>query len=270
MVILPQAWKVILPPAAAFIVMFIKDTSLASQIGVVELTFAGKMLVNRGFSPVLGFGAILIAYFVLSYPLSRLGRVPGETPCITLRFTAWRPPTARSRSCKDVTLPVDKGEVVSLIGPSGSGKSTLLRVLIGLTPPTGGEVFVAGDKVDYASRASVRALRDRMAIVFQQYNLFQNMNVLRNVTIAPVKIKKRPRAEVRGARRAMLRTVGLAAQAGRLSRRALRRPAAARRDRPRAGAEAGNPAARRGHLGARSRAASTRCSTPSAGSPAKA
>jgi polar amino acid transport system permease protein len=71
MVILPQSWRVILPPAAAFIVMFIKDTSLASQLGVIELTFAGKMLVNRGFSPVLGFGAILACYFVLSYPLSR-------------------------------------------------------------------------------------------------------------------------------------------------------------------------------------------------------
>ena len=70
-VILPQSWRVILPPAAAFVVMFIKDTSLASQLGVIELTFAGKMLVNRGFSPVLGFGAILVAYFMLSYPLSR-------------------------------------------------------------------------------------------------------------------------------------------------------------------------------------------------------
>ena len=72
MVVLPQSWKVILPPAAAFIVMFIKDTSLASQLGVIELTFAGKMLVNRGFSPLLGFGAVLICYFALSYPLSRL------------------------------------------------------------------------------------------------------------------------------------------------------------------------------------------------------
>ena len=71
MVTLPQSWKVILPPAAAFIVMFVKDTSLASQLGVIELTFAGKMLVNRGFSPLLGFGAILVCYFVLSYPLSR-------------------------------------------------------------------------------------------------------------------------------------------------------------------------------------------------------
>jgi polar amino acid transport system permease protein len=70
-VILPQSWRVILPPAAAFIVMFIKDTSLASQLGVIELTFAGKILVNRGFSPLLGFGAILVCYFILSYPLSR-------------------------------------------------------------------------------------------------------------------------------------------------------------------------------------------------------
>lgn len=72
-VVLPQAWKVIIPPAVAFGVMFIKDTSLASQMGVVELTFAGKMLVNRGFSPFLGFGAILACYFVLSYPLSLMG-----------------------------------------------------------------------------------------------------------------------------------------------------------------------------------------------------
>lgn len=71
LVILPQSWRVILPPATAFVVMFIKDTSLASQLGVIELTFAGKMLVNRGFSPLIGFGAILICYFILSYPLSR-------------------------------------------------------------------------------------------------------------------------------------------------------------------------------------------------------
>lgn len=72
-VTLPQAWRVILPPAIAFAVMFIKDTSLASHIGVVELTFAGKMFVNRGFSPLLGFGAVLLLYFALSYPLSLLG-----------------------------------------------------------------------------------------------------------------------------------------------------------------------------------------------------
>jgi polar amino acid transport system permease protein len=74
LVILPQAWGVILPPAAAFMVMFIKDTALASQIGVVELAFAGKILVNKGVSPVLGFGAVLILYALLSWPLGRAAK----------------------------------------------------------------------------------------------------------------------------------------------------------------------------------------------------
>lgn len=70
---LPQAWKVILPPAFAFAVMFIKDTSLASHVSVIELTYVGKILNNRGFSPMLVFGTVLACYFALSYPLSRLG-----------------------------------------------------------------------------------------------------------------------------------------------------------------------------------------------------
>ena len=115
-----------------------------------------------------------------------------------------------TRVLRDVSLDADKGEVVSLIGPSGSGKSTLLRVLVGLTPPTAGEVTIAGEKVDYRNRRSVKAVRDRMSIVFQQYNLFQNMTVLRNVTVAPIKIKKRPRAEAEKDAMALLERVGMA------------------------------------------------------------
>jgi polar amino acid transport system permease protein len=73
-VVVPQAWKTILPPAFAFFLSFIKDSALASQIGVVELTFAGKVFNNRGFPPEVAFGSILVAYFLLSYPLTRLGR----------------------------------------------------------------------------------------------------------------------------------------------------------------------------------------------------
>ena len=111
---------------------------------------------------------------------------------------------------KGVSLTLSKGEVVALIGPSGSGKSTVLRVLMGLTHPTGGEVLIDGAPVDYSRPQSVRAARERMAIVFQQYNLFQNMDVMRNVTIAPVKIKGRPRAEVEAEAARLLAKVGLA------------------------------------------------------------
>jgi len=109
-----------------------------------------------------------------------------------------------------VNLTLSKGEVVALIGPSGSGKSTVLRVLMGLTHPTGGEVLIDGAPVAYSRPGSVRAARDRMAIVFQQYNLFQNMDVMRNVTIAPVKIKKRRRSEVEAEAAKLLAKVGLA------------------------------------------------------------
>ena len=88
----------------------------------------------------------------------------------------------------DVSFTVRKGEVVSLVGPSGSGKSTLLRVLVGLTAPTGGSVTLQEDTINYKNKKSVKLSRDRMAIVFQQYNLFQNMDVMRNVTIAPILI----------------------------------------------------------------------------------
>ena len=73
-VIIPQSWPVILPPAVAFAIGFIKDTALVSQVGVFELTFRGKELNNEGFSALLVFGTIALLYFAMSYPLSRWGR----------------------------------------------------------------------------------------------------------------------------------------------------------------------------------------------------
>jgi polar amino acid transport system permease protein len=74
-IILPQAWRVILPPSTIHAVSMIKETSLVSQIGFLELTFAARMLNQRGFSALICFGTILIAYFVISWSFSRVGRV---------------------------------------------------------------------------------------------------------------------------------------------------------------------------------------------------
>ena len=111
---------------------------------------------------------------------------------------------------RDVSLDVQRGEVIGLIGPSGSGKSTILRTLVGLLKPRAGTVTLDGQVVDYTSRASLRGARDRFAIVFQQYNLFQNMTALRNVAIAPTLVKKRAKADVEAEARALLARVGLA------------------------------------------------------------
>ena len=70
---LPQAWSLILPPVFGYFVLFIKDTALASQIGVLELTDAGKILNTKGFSSFLVYGTVLVLYFMVSYPLARLG-----------------------------------------------------------------------------------------------------------------------------------------------------------------------------------------------------
>ena len=111
-----------------------------------------------------------------------------------------------------LSLTVGKGEIVSLIGPSGSGKSSVLRVVAGLLLPTAGTISLDGQAVDSANRAELRHLRSRLAIVFQQYNLFQNMTVLKNVSVAPVQVQRRPRREVEAEARAILGKVGLAAK----------------------------------------------------------
>jgi polar amino acid transport system ATP-binding protein len=120
----------------------------------------------------------------------------------------------RHRVLDDVTFPVERGEVVSVIGPSGSGKSTLLRVLIGLERLESGHVVLDGRPIAYANRAQLRAVRDRMAIVFQSYNLFQNMTVLDNVTIAPTRVKRRDARAVRAEAGALLTRVGLGDKLG--------------------------------------------------------
>jgi polar amino acid transport system permease protein len=72
-IILPQAWPVIISPALSFMLLFIKDTAFASQLGTLELTYAGKVLTTKGYSAALSYGSILILYFILSYGLARLG-----------------------------------------------------------------------------------------------------------------------------------------------------------------------------------------------------
>ena len=110
---------------------------------------------------------------------------------------------------RDIDLQVKKGEIVSLIGPSGSGKSSLLKMLVGLLIPKSGVVKINDQAINYHKKLDLRTVREKIAIVFQQYNLFQNMNVLKNVCIAPIKIQKRNAKEAEEQAVNLLEKVGL-------------------------------------------------------------
>ncbi|HEX2886834.1 amino acid ABC transporter ATP-binding protein [Vineibacter terrae] len=107
-----------------------------------------------------------------------------------------------------VSLSVEKGEIIAIIGRSGSGKSTLLRCVNGLEPIQGGAVTFAGTVVNDPA-TDLRKLRQQVGIVFQSFNLFPHLSVERNITLAPTVVKGMDRRAARALARTVLRKVGL-------------------------------------------------------------
>jgi len=109
---------------------------------------------------------------------------------------------------KGVTLKVNKGEVVVIIGPSGSGKSTLLRCINLLEEPTKGEVFIDGVKINNG-KVNINKVRQKVGMVFQHFNLFPHLTAIENITLAPVKVKKMNKKEAEELAVNLLAKVGL-------------------------------------------------------------
>ena len=113
---------------------------------------------------------------------------------------------------KGIDQHIEKGEVVAIIGPSGSGKSTFLRCLNMLETPTKGSVIVEGtDLTD--KKCNIDKMRQKMGMVFQQFNLFPHLTVMQNMTLAPLKLKKMNKAEAEKKALDLLKRVGLSEKA---------------------------------------------------------
>ena len=113
---------------------------------------------------------------------------------------------------KDMSVEVHEGEVVCLIGPSGSGKSTFLRCLNRLEAANGGTITVDGQNIT-DKKININKVRENIGMVFQHFNLFSNLNILNNITLAPVELKLMSKEEARKKAMELLERVGLADKA---------------------------------------------------------
>lgn len=113
---------------------------------------------------------------------------------------------------KDVNCEIKKGEIISIIGPSGTGKSTFLRCINLLEQPTSGEIFVNGINI-MDKKTDLNAIRQKMGMVFQNFNLFNHLSILHNVTIGPIKLLNMPKEEAENQAMTLLRMVGMAEKA---------------------------------------------------------
>lgn len=113
---------------------------------------------------------------------------------------------------KGIDQHVRKGEKIALIGPSGSGKSTFLRCLNLLETPTEGEILIEGESIT-APKTNVNKLREKMGMVFQHFNLFPHLSVIENITLAPIKVKKKNASDANKKAIELLNIVGLSDKA---------------------------------------------------------
>ena len=116
------------------------------------------------------------------------------------------------KALDDVSVDFEKGKVVVIVGPSGSGKSTLLRSLNLLETPTDGKIYFKGENL-LDKKVNINVHRQKMGMVFQHFNLFGHMTILKNMTVGPVKLLKKPKAEAEEQARKLLERVGLADRA---------------------------------------------------------
>jgi ABC-type polar amino acid transport system ATPase subunit len=138
--------------------------------------------------------------------------VPAATTDPVVRLEAVHKSFGDNHVLRGIDLEVASGEVLTIIGPSGSGKSTLLRCVNLLEPLDSGRIFLEGDEITRKG-TDVSAVRQRIGMVFQQFNLFPHLTVMNNLTLATRRIRRRPRAESEQRARTLLARVGLTEKA---------------------------------------------------------
>ena len=228
-VVLPQAMRVVLPPLVGQYVLLIKDflRRLSHRLDRSDPGRLAGRAAGSQRAPRLRPRWPRLFHRLLSAHLARqpAREAAGRRACRGAAVRATEPYQGRHPSViefrgvnkwfgplhvlKDITLSVEPREVVVVCGPSGSGKSTLIRCINGLETIKDGDLVVDGQHV--GDRATnMTQLRTEIGFVFQQFNLYPHKTALENVTLAPIHVRKIPRAEAKSAGRELLAKVGLA------------------------------------------------------------
>lgn len=246
-IIMPQAISHILPLYKGEIVGMMKLTSIVGYIAIQDLTKAGDIIRSRTYEAFFPLLAVAAIYFALSTLIGALvGRIEVKINPKKRRMVAFHDGEFKEEKLhenrhekvgsstqekpvlievehlrkeypnitplRDVNTTIRKGEVITIIGPSGTGKSTLMRCINRLETPTSGTIKVFGyDTGD--KKTDLRMLRRRMGMVFQSFNLFGHLNVIENVTLAPMVLKKESKESAYGNAMRLLRMVGMAEKA---------------------------------------------------------
>ena len=240
-IIAPQAARHILPVYKGEFISMVKMTSVVGYIAVQDLTKATDLIRSRTFEAFFPLILTAVLYFILAWGLTlllglaekkidprRRRREPkGVDRKISLSENSDEAKTSQNGEAvikishlkkvfpnatplKDVNAVINRGDVISIIGPSGTGKSTFLRCINRLETPTEGQIEVFGQPVTGVKPSQLLAVRRRMGMVFQSFNLFSHLTVIENIMLGPVELLgcSRQQAYERGMR--LLAGVGLA------------------------------------------------------------
>lgn len=243
-VIAPQALRHTLPVYKGEFISMVKMTSVVGYITVEDLTKVIDLIRSRTFEAVFPLILTAVIYFLLTWALTSVlsiverkidpayrrrelngiqtsdsrrepERVPERSvesePVIQLSHLTKAYPNVTP--LKDVNAEIRRGEVISIIGPSGTGKSTLLRCLNRLEMPTGGSVMVFGQELTTAKAAQLSAVRRRMGMVFQSFNLFSHLTIIENIMLGPVELLGLSQQAAYDQGMELLRKVGLGEKA---------------------------------------------------------
>ena len=240
-IIMPQAVAHVLPLYKGEIVSLMKMTSIVGYIAIQDLTKAGDIIRSRTYEAFFPLIAVALIYFLLSSligfiishiaesinPKRRKIRLPRTAEeggielesedkkndnSVLIEIEHLRKEYTNITPLMDVNTTIRRGEVITIIGPSGTGKSTLLRCINRLETPSSGSIKVFGEDTS-DKKTDLRALRQRMGMVFQSFNLFSHMTVIENVMLAPVVLKKERKEYAYANGMRLLRMVGMAGKA---------------------------------------------------------